>query len=170
MESRMVNRKWEPPGSVWSSDSSLTGLGGWSEKSKQFFHYSLDDTFATWDINSLECMALLLCLKKWASQCVGKRILIYCDNKTTVAVVNSGVAKSNLLQTCLREIHHICALHSSEIRAVWLKTSENSIADALSRWDQHQKYQKQFAELTRHLTVSETTILPQDLKFQYANL
>lgn len=170
MESLMVNKKWEPPGSIWSSDSSSTGLGGWSEKTAQFFHYTLDQETKELDINSLECLALLLCLKKWSEQCRGKKVLVYCDNTTTVSVVNSGAAKTRFLQACLREIHHICALNSAEIKAVWLKTSENTIADALSRWEQHEKYRIQFTELTKNYSASETKIEPQDLKFVYTVL
>lgn len=167
MESLMVNKKWEPPGSVWSSDSSSTGLGGWSEKTAQFFHHTLDENNRALDINSLECLALMLCLKKWSPQCRGKKILIYCDNTTTVAVVNSGAAKTKFLQACLREIHHVCAQNSAEIKAVWLKSTENTIADVLSRWDQHPKYQKQFAELTENYNTRETRIDVTDLQFIY---
>lgn len=170
MTSLMVNKNWEAPGSIWSSDSSSTSLGGWSEKTSQFFHFTLGRDHSALDINSLECLALLLCLKKWAEQCRGKKVLVYCDNKTTVAVVNSGAAKSKFLQACLREIHHICALNSAELRSVWLKTSDNSIADALSRWEQHPKYPLQFAKLTEGLQTSETKINQHDLKFQYTSL
>lgn len=170
MDSLMVNKKWEPPGSVWSSDSSATGLGGWSEQTAQFFHHTLNQEDRDRDINSLECLALLLCLRKWSEQCRGKKVLVYCDNQTTVAVVNLGATKSRFLQACLREIHHICALNSAEIRIVWLKTSENTIADSLSRWDQHPKYPLQFAELTKGYAKNETIIYEEDLKFLYTTL
>lgn len=170
MVSLMTNKKWESPGSIWSSDSSSTGLGGWSEQTAEFFHYTLDEGHRQLDINSLECLALLLCLRKWSDQCKGKKIMVYCDNTTTVAVVNSGAAKTKFLQACLREIYHICALNSAEIRAVWLKTTDNTIADVLSCWEQHPKYPLKFAELTMDREVKEINITETDLEFKYTSL
>lgn len=170
MQSLMINKTWEPPGSIWSSDSSKTGLGGWAVKTAQFYHHALNELMQQWDINSLECFTLLLCLKKWGSQCRGKRILVYCDNTGTVLAVNSGSSKSRCTQACLRELHHICALNSVEVCTVWLKTEDNSVADALSRWDQNIKYQEQFFDLTREYAIRETVIEPEDLTFSYTTL
>lgn len=97
IESAMIAHKWEAPGSVWNSDSSSTGLGGWSVKTGKFFHYTLDAELQNLDINSLECLSLMLCLRKWAGESQGKRVLIHCDNQTTVAVVNSGIARTKYL-------------------------------------------------------------------------
>lgn len=167
MESLMVSKHWESPGSIWSSDSSGSGLGGWAQQTRHFFHFDLDKEWQQRDINSLECMALLLCVKKWSEQCRGKKVLVQCDNQTTVTIINSCSARDRFLQACLREIQHICALNSAEIRAVWLKTSQNEIADALSRWNQHPKYAECFRQLTQGAEVFETKILPHDLKFVY---
>lgn len=170
MKSLMIHRKWEPPGATWSSDSSKTGLGGWAEKTREFYHCEIIPDLRHRDINSLECLALLLCVKKWVALCRGKRVLIQCDNTTTVTVINSGAAKNTYLQACLREMHHICALNSAEIRAVWIKTSENTIADVLSRWNQGERYQRKFYEMTANKPVHETKIQPQDLLFKYTVL
>lgn len=170
IESKMVAQKWEAPGSVWNTDSSATGLGGWSVKTGKFFHYTLEPHFRELDINSLECLALMLCVRKWAKENQGKRILINCDNQTTVTIVNSGASRNKFLQACLRELHHLCALNSTEIRTVWIKTADNSIADALSRWDQSKKYQEQFALLTKGWSVCETKIEKEDLEFKFTSL
>lgn len=167
MESLMTKQEWEPLGSVWNSDSSSTGLGGWAVQTGAFFHLELTPEWATKDINSLECLALLLCLRKWAELCKGKRVLIQCDNQTTVSVIASGAAKNRFLQACLREIHHICALYSAEIKVIWVQTKQNAIADALSRWGQHPKFEKHFYNLTKGRRVSETLVSTEDLKFQY---
>lgn len=167
MVAPMIARKWEPPGSIWSSDSSKTGLGGWSVKSGQFFHHRLSEQWQELDINSLECLALMLCFHKWSEQCAGKRVLVNCDNQTTVCVINSGAAKNKFLQACLREIHHICALIHTEVQIVWVKTAENAIADNLSRWDQHPRYQQKFRELTKDFNTTETLISPEDLCFKH---
>lgn len=170
MESMMPDRKWENQGFLWSSDSSGTGLGGWSEETGRFFHCSIPEEMRNLDINSLECMALLLCIRKWSDSCKGKRIQINCDNTTTVTVVNSGATKCPFLQACLREIHHICALNSIEIRVKWVRSLENAIADVLSRWDQDPKYQTRFRELTQDRMIQETLIKGVDLKFRYASI
>lgn len=170
MSARMINKTWEPPGSVWSSDSSKTGLGGWSEGTAHFFHHKLSEDMQKWDINALEGLSLLLCLRKWIDQGRGKRVLIYCDNQNSVLAVNSGASRNRILQACLREIYHICALNSTEIKAIWLKTSDNDVADALSRWDQHPKFPAQFFRLTRDRNIQETVIEPADLEFIHTTL
>lgn len=170
MESLMVNKKWEAPANTWSSDSSGTGLGGWSFKTGHFFHYEFDETLQQNDINSLECLALVLCVRKWSDMCRGKRVLVYCDNQTTVTIINSGSAKSRFLQACLRELHHLCALNSAELRAIWFKTTDNDIADVLSRWSQSPKYPEKFRALTQGIKVTETRIEPEDLLFKYTSL
>lgn len=169
MEAKMPGQKWQHSGFVWSSDSSKSGLGGWSGQTGQFFHLQLSDELKKFDINSLECLALLICLKKWVAQCHGKKVLIKCDNSTTVTVINSGSAKNKFLQACLREMHHICATNSTEIKVIWVKTEDNKIADVLSRWDQHPKYRLRFKELTKNQVISETTISEDDLRFQYTS-
>lgn len=169
MESLMTRKKWENQGFDWSSDSSGTGMGGWSGNSGLFYHCAIPPKFRGLDINSLECFALLLCVRKWNAQCQGKRIIINCDNMTTVSVINSGAAKCPFLQACLREIHHICALNSTEIRAKWVGTEQNSIADVLSRWDKHPKYRSQFEELTKGCQTQETKIQQTDWEFHYTS-
>lgn len=112
----------------------------------------------------------MLCLRKWGAQGAGKKVLIYCDNQATVQVVNSGAAKNKFVQACLREIHHICAFNNTEVRAVWVKTSQNTIADILSRWDQSDRNPARFAVLTEHVVVEETKIERGNLEFIHTTL
>lgn len=167
MTSLMVNPHWKSVGSTWFSDSSGTGIGGWSEISGQYFHHSLSNEFCQKDINSLECLALLLCVRKWAEMHKGQRIVVSCDNQTTVAVINSGAAKNKFLQACLREIHHMCAMSSMEIKVVWISTKKNRIADTLSRWHLGDKYVREFKNLTQCRKVQEIRVCEEDLCFQF---
>lgn len=90
--------------------------------------------------------------------------------KLTVQVVNSGATKNTFLQACLREVYHICVLNSLEIKVLWLKTTENTVADLLSRWDQHPRYSKKFFEMTAGCILEEVPVNEEDLKFQYTSI
>ena len=58
----------------------------------------------------------MVVLKKWKWKCKNRNVLMYCDNKVTVEVVNSGKANNKFAQSCLREICWIIA----EVH-VWVK-------------------------------------------------
>lgn len=166
----MVNQKWEKVDSAWSSDSSESGIGAWTKKGALFFHLELPEDWVSMDINAKECLALMVAARKWIRLFRGKRILVQCDNQSTVCVINSGVAHQTFLQACLREIYHICGLHSTEIRALWIKSVDNGLADCLSRWHLGKKYQERFYKLSEGFNLAEIMVTSQDLCFNFTSI
>lgn len=169
--SRMISLDWEDPDQTLSCDSSLTRSAGWCDG--EYFSQCYPHEVLHWPkihINELECITVTVCIKLWAQDCTGKRLLVYCDNKATVAAVNSGRSKNRLMQACLRELHHVCSLHSCEIRLRYIRSRENTIPDCLTRWDQGQRYRKKFEELTEHLKTKQIQVAASLFGFQYTTV
>ena len=149
---------WAEPDHVFSSDCCLTGGGGFSEG--EFYHWKYNSVLVNkkFNVNQLECLNVVMCLKLWGSKCRGKKLLLMCDNYNTMCAINSGSSRDKVVQCCLREVHKITAWHSIQIRMRFLKGVDNRISDSLSRWHLDKKFTTQFYELTRGKEVREVGI------------
>ncbi|MEW8546060.1 MAG: reverse transcriptase domain-containing protein [Candidatus Thiodiazotropha sp.] len=153
--SMMVMEEWSHPDEIFSSDSCLSGCGGfWNGN---YFHTIFPDKIRhkSYHINILEMLSVIICLKLWSSHFKGKRIQVFCDNASVCSVLNSGRAKCEILQDCLREIAFLSAISECEIRAVHLDTRSNRISDHLSRWHTDKYHISQFFLLTEQYTLQE---------------
>jgi hypothetical protein len=54
--------------------------------------------------NALELLCLVVSLKLWTYRLQGLKVVIYCDNSSSVTVVNSGACRNSFMKSCLREI------------------------------------------------------------------
>ena len=109
-------------------------------------------------IHKLEMLAVLIGVRIWGRSLQGLRLQIYCDNAAAVDVINSSRTRDPFLASCLRELWLEVSTYSFELRAVHLPGEENRVADWLSRWELHQKYQDQFyqfisADLDRYIDI-----------------
>ena len=95
-------------------------------------------------IHALEMMAVLIGVRIWGHLCTGMKVQIYCDNEAAVSVINSGKTKDEFMGSCIRELWLVVAKFGFELRAVHLPGVENRVADWLSRWEVHPKYQQCF--------------------------
>lgn len=118
-------------------------------------------------INILEMLSVIICLKLWGSDFKGKRIQVFCDNNAVCTVINSGRSRCEILQDCLRELAFLSAIYECQIRAVYLDTQSNRIADRLSRWNSSELYRQQFYELTSNFTLIESKV--NEELFQFVN-
>ena len=84
-------------------------------------------------INALELLSVLVGLRLWAPLSQGQGVQIYCDNQTSVQVLNSGRSKDEYLCVCLRDIAFICAVNRLELRALHIEGASNRLSDFLSR-------------------------------------
>ena len=82
--SLIMNENWEAPDAIFSTDSYLTGGGGWCDR--EFFHIKYPEWLLEQeaDINVLECLMILTALRLWAPKWGRKQILCKCDNDTSV--------------------------------------------------------------------------------------
>jgi len=131
--SLMLDQEWLTPDTVISTDACLVGGGGWIDG--EFFSVVFPKSVIgpTWHINALELLVLLIALKLWAPNFNGRKLLFYCDNEATVAVVNSGRCKDAVMLRLLREVVFVCSINNCQVRTVHLAGVENRLADSLSR-------------------------------------
>lgn len=132
------------------TDACKTGLGGlvfngyegcWKLAAP---HLRLDQVFMAssdyieseehFDINPLEVAAVLAAFRKWAHLWHYFRVIVVTDNTTT----HTGLTKDTVRGAAnapLRKIMLIAAELDIEITSRWLAGSQNTLADALSRFD-----------------------------------
>lgn len=77
-------------------------------------------------------MASLLALRHWRPRLAGSRVFIYCDNQPVVAGVTHTSIKGQAMAP-LWDIVLLLALENIFLQILWIPTTENSLADALSR-------------------------------------
>ena len=156
--SMIPDKKWIAPSKIFSSDACLSGIGGWSDG--DYFHKVLPDFIKLQglDINEIECLAVMICLKAWGYKLSGKNVLIRCDNNNSVRAINTGRSQSLFMQSVLREICYMCAINDTLVRACWIEGVKNSIPDRLSCFHLAPIYRKQFLELTTGVKLHRTVI------------
>ena len=148
--SMMSMEDWSRPDEILESDATLSGCGGWFPESREFFHVEFPSFLLELNlhINQCELLAVMICVKLWRSHFVNKKILLKCDNQTTVSVLNSGSSRDSFLQKCLREILYFAARFNFEVRAVYFPEIKNRTADLLSRWHMDVSFKNKFYDLS----------------------
>ena len=99
-----------------------------------------------------------MCLKLWGKFYKGQRIQIFCDNESVCYCLNTGKSQHGILQSYLREVAFLAAIHEFQIRAVHFSSGSNRIADTLSRWKIDQCHRDQFFELTKGCVLEEYVV------------
>ena len=110
---------WQAPDRLIEVDACLQACGGWSEG--EYFYAK----FPSWlqqvpniSINEKETLALIVGLKVWKQKIRNKHMLIHCDNKATVDIINMGKAKNKFAQDCLHEICYLTTTENAMIKVV----------------------------------------------------
>ena len=86
----------------------------------------------------------MVTLKLWAPKLHGLRLKVYCDNNTTVQILNSARSIDQLALALLREFAYLCTVHQYEIRADHIPGVDNRIPDWLSRYNVDHKARQAF--------------------------
>ena len=156
--SLIPSQVWSSPDMEISTDSCLTGCGAVSKN--HFMHFEIPENIKSEGryINQFELYAVLIAVREWREEIANLNVLLYCDNKTTVQVLQSGRVSCPFMQKCLREIRFHSAKFNFRVRAVYLNTSDNRVADCLSRWHLSSNYSKTFIDLTQNLKLTETSV------------
>ncbi|CAC5419054.1 unnamed protein product [Mytilus coruscus] len=130
-------------------DSTLVGCGGICNG--RYFHTVFPAFIRRKQlhINALELLCVMMCLKVWASVLEGSKIVIYCDNSSSVSVLNSGACRNAFMQSCLREICFLTASHEFQVKGRHLSGEANRVADMLSRWDMDPGISTEFLKQAR---------------------
>lgn len=128
---------------AWSDAASSEGLGGFfieptqnTPRPHSAFSIPLPDYIlkAREHINTLEMRAVEQVLLYWSREWKGKRLVIHVDNQAvTYGLANGTIcgAPMRILRRCLL----LATEYDLDIDARWVSTTENALADALSRAD-----------------------------------
>jgi hypothetical protein len=113
-------------------DASLKGVGGVLHNSV----YTLSlPTYPGWCIAHWEAINILVALCTFSQFIKGRKIIIWCDNKVAVSVLNSGRGVDPILQTISRTLWVTGAQLDCDIEFAHIKGVDNGVADLLSRWE-----------------------------------
>ena len=125
------------PPSVWtplvsfSTDASLEGFGMvWDTRAiAGLFPVEFDDL----DISKKEMLTVMGAIKHWFQDLANLKVHIFCDNQVCVSLLNYGITRSPFLADCLREIQFFLARYNIELRAEYIPSKSNYLADLCSR-------------------------------------
>ena len=103
--------------------------------------------FDNLDITKKEMLTVMAAIKHWFSDLANLKVRIFVDNQACVELLNYGITKSPFLAACLREISFFLARFNIELRAEYIPSKENFLADICSRAYINDKYYSCFNKL-----------------------
>ena len=154
----IMQADWSAPDAEVACDACLEGAGGWFQG--RYFHSEFPEFIKVQGlhINGLEMLTMLVALKLWGKFLKGKRIIMLCDNLSSVVVMQTGKARDRFLQACLRELVMVQAIWEFELKVQHIRGTENRIPDLLSHWGLGLEYRRQFTEMCKGVQVQETFV------------
>ena len=105
--------------------------------------------FEELDINKKEMLTVMAAIKHWFSDLANLKVKIFVDNQVCVALLNYGITRSPFLAACLREIQSFLARYSIELRAEYIPSKENCLADLCSRAFSSDKHHSNFNKMLK---------------------
>ena len=149
-----------------STDASTTGGAAYHRGQWFYVNWSIDmPDVAEEHINVKELCVVLLAARKWCYKWSNKVIHIQVDNMVTLFAINKGTTKNSVALSLLRELCAILALYNIVIKASYIKSKDNVMADALSRLDD-----PDFAMVAAELLVSQGDLLLHPLYQWHAHM
>lgn len=85
------------------------------------------------NINTLELWPIVMGLKRWYPYFKNSTLVIYTDNTQVKFMLSKGVSSNRLCMSWIREIYWICEIYNIQLDVRYVSTSDNILADALSR-------------------------------------
>ena len=85
--------------------------------------------------------------KHWFADLANLRVQIFVDNQACVALLNHGVTRCPILAACLREMYYFLAKYNIELRAQYIPSKDNCLADLCSRAFSSAGYHANFEKL-----------------------
>ena len=162
--------KAQIPAAVWTplvsfaTDASLEGFGMvWGSRALAgIFPLGFEEL----DINKLEMVTVMAAVKHWFADLANLKVRIFCDNQVCVALINYGITKSPFLASCLREMNFYLAKHNIELRAEYIPSKQNCLADLCSRAFSSNKFFINFNKLLFQGTLKLENIIYEIFYFE----
>ena len=155
---------WTPVTSFYT-DACLEGFGMvWGRRALAGIFM---DKHEDLDISKKEMITVMVAIKHWFSDLANLKVKIYIDNMACVSLLNYGVTRSPFLAACLREIQFFLASYNIEIRAEYIPSKENKLADLCSRAYTNDVFFNNFNELLANGTLILENILYDKFEFDH---
>ena len=117
------------------TDASNIGLG--AVYGKAWLQSRWSERFSLLSIDFKELFAIVAAASTWGSQWEGKRIVFVTDNLPITQIWDTGTTKSKEVMNLVRELFLIAAKKGFSVSMRHIPGIFNSIADALSRFQEH---------------------------------
>ena len=159
------------PPAVWtplvsfSTDASLDGFGMvWGGRALAGL-FPLE--FEELDITKKEMLAVMAAIKHWFGDLANLKVCIFVDNMACVSLINYGITRSKFLAACLREIQFFLASYNIELKAQYIPSKENCLADLCSRAFSNDTFYSNFSKLLDDGVLKLENFCYQKFNFEY---
>ena len=125
----------EPTTRVGSVDAGPYGWGGaldWARVLPPAYGFWTPEE-AEWHITMRELCAVRLFIQAFLPECRRRRVLLFEDNQAVVFILTNMVTKSPQLMQELRRLWRLLDTEDIELRVLYIRSAENTIADFASR-------------------------------------
>ena len=163
--------KCQIPASVWtplaafSTDASLEGFGMvWGNRALAGLFLGEFDSL---DISKKEMLTVMAAIKHWFADLSNLRVKIFVDNQACVALLNYGITRSPFMAACLREIQFFLANFNIELRAEYIASKDNVLADLCSRAFSSDVFYENFNKLLNDRTLILENVCYNKFNFEY---
>lgn len=130
----------------FSTDACLLGGGGVHFNEFFTFTFPEDLRIQATSVAQLEFVTVIIAVKLWASTWKGSRLVVKCDNISTVQVINSGRASDSFMQCCARELIFLQCKWEFELLALHSTDVDNRLSDLLCKVALDSGYMRLFME------------------------
>ena len=131
------------PDTAVFTDACDTAAGGYYEGDWFYCNWSVDcPDIQDLHINLKELAAIVLAAEHWCMAWQNKRVLVICDNSTSVSCINRGTSRSPLLMKYLRYMFWLSVVYNFRLTAMHVPGVDNVLADKISRL--HEPYSRHY--------------------------
>jgi hypothetical protein len=126
---------WSEPDQLIQTDASLLGLDGVFHDNgcTKMFHCAIPAYWSGHHICIYELLAIFIRLRVWGPILQDGRLLLQCDNSSSVILINTGRCRDKVMLGIARNIWHLCSYFNIQIKAIHIQRIDNRVVDLLSR-------------------------------------
>ena len=117
-----------------ASKNSTLGWGAFCENSWTYAMWNLDFIInKDPSIEYLELFTVLVAVTNWIDRFRNKRIVLFCDNQSVVAMINNTTSSCRNCMVLIRKLVLHSMIHNVRVFACYITSKNNIFADLLSR-------------------------------------
>ena len=98
-------------------------------------------------------LVVMAAVKHWFSDLSNLKVRIFVDNQVCVHLLNYGITRAPFLASCLREIQFYLAKYNIELKAQYIPSKSNHLADLCSRAYSSEIHFRNFNKLLADKTI-----------------